>query len=585
MATFVDGLFAAGVLLGGGLCCAGWYTYRSRDQLGTTAFAAFLAVIGLGTALAGVSGLLGLTIPSDSEVELWSQLSIVFWLFSAVPWIVFALQYTGRYTDVGPRLVVLLSIPPSGIALQIGLSVVDVGSTAVLGVLGSLVFIYCTVLMIVGGYLVVETTYAYGHLSVWQGFVLVVIPLGTFVFWNVTGLEELSTAVSGGLYVAGALAAVGGVGFTLGRYDTFESTPAVGTIGERVIARETDDLVFVVDDRERITTINETAVETLGVERSDALGIPVGDVLGHDLDQVRPLETLTLETAGGTRRYDPEVSAVTDQHDTELGFILSLRDVTERELREQRLAVLNRVLRHNLRNKIEVVRSHAEVLRDRNGDGHAETILSTADEIAGLGYSARTIDQFVSASAGPTRVDLANVVRETVDRMEASGVSVSVTTPEAAAVEVNRAAINAALEEAIDNAITYADAKVEIGIETDPDGYEVQIVDDGPGIPAGELESLAAGTETALQHGSGLGLWQLKWAVQTIGGELSFDTTDGTAVTIVVPGTPVEEVAVTDGRTVESWHPEGDGTESRPPGDGADEDGRPADGEVSSDAT
>ena len=585
MTTFVDGLFAVGGLLGGGMCWAGWYTYRSRDQLGTTAFAAFLAVIGLGTALAGVSGLLGLTIPSDSEVALWSQLLIVFWLFSAVPWIVFALQYTGRYTDVGPRLIVLLSIPPSGIALQIGLSVVELGSTAVLSILGSLMFIYCTILMIVGGYLVVETTYAYGHLSVWQGFVLVAIPLGTFVFWNVTGLEELSTAVSGGLYVAGALAAAASVGVTLGRYDTFESTPAVGTIGERVIARETDDLVFVVDDRERITKINETAVKTLGVERSDALGVPMGDVLGHDLDQVRPLETLTLETAEGTRRYDPEVSAVTDQHDTELGFILSLRDVTERELREQRLAVLNRVLRHNLRNKIEVVRSHAEVLRDRNGNGHAETILATADEIADLGYSARTIDQFVSASVGSTRVDLASVVRETVDRIEATGVSVSVTTPETAAVEANRAAINAALEEAIDNAITYADARVEIGIETNPDGYEVQIVDDGPGIPGGELESLAAGTETALQHGSGLGLWQLKWAVRTIGGDLSFDTTDGTAVTIVVPATPGDEVATTDGRTAESWHADGDGTESRSPVGSADGDSRPADSEVSGDTT
>ena len=126
---------------------------------------------------------------------------------------------------------------------------------------------------------------------------------------------------------------------------------------------------------------------------------------------------------------------------------------------------------------------------------------------------------------------------------------------------------------------------MEIGIETNPDGYEVQIVDDGPGIPGGELESLAAGTETALQHGSGLGLWQLKWAVRTIGGDLSFDTTDGTAVTIVVPATPGDEVATTDGRTAESWHADGDGTESRSPVDSADGDGRPADSEVSGDTT
>jgi len=247
------------------------------------------------------------------------------------------------------------------------------------------------------------------------------------------------------------------------------------------------------------------------------------------------METLTLETEDGTRRYDPEVSAVTDQHDTELGHILSLRDVTERELREQRLAVLNRVLRHNLRNKIEVVRSHAEALRDREDGTHADAILATADEIADLGYSARTIDQFVSASGNHSQVDLAGVVREVVSETEQNAVSVSVTAPETATVEANRAAVHAALEEAVENAVTYADARVAITVEPHPAGYEIRIADDGPGIPAGELASLEAGTETALQHGSGLGLWQLKWAVRTIDGDLSFDTADGTTVTIVVP--------------------------------------------------
>jgi len=547
MATLVDALFGAGVLVGAVLCGAGLYITRTRDQLGTTAFAVFLAVLGLGTALGGVSGILGITAP-DGESRFWRQFPIIFWAFSAVPWIIFALQYTGRYTDVRPRLVALLSLPPAGIALQVALSFLDVGSVAVLSVFGSVVFVYCAVLMIVGGYLVVETTYAYGHLSTRQGFALAAIPLGTFVFWNVIGLREISTGVAGGLYVAGAVVATASLGITLGRYDTFEATPAVGTIGERVIARQTDDLVFVVDDRDRITKINETAVETLGVTRSGALGVPVQEILGHTAGEVRPMETLTLETEEGTRRYDPEVSAVTDQHDTELGHILSLRDVTERELREQRLAVLNRVLRHNLRNKIEVVRSHAEALRDREDGSHADAILATANEIADLGYSARTIDQFVSASGNQSLVDLAGVVREVVSGTEPGAVSVSVTAPEAATVEVNRAAVHAALAEAVENAVTYAEARVAITVEPHPAGYEVRIADDGPGIPPGELASLEAGTETALQHGSGLGLWQLKWAVRTIDGDLSFDTADGTTVTIVVPdGTEEGAAATPDG--------------------------------------
>jgi sensor histidine kinase regulating citrate/malate metabolism len=76
---------------------------------------------------------------------------------------------------------------------------------------------------------------------------------------------------------------------------------------------------------------------------------------------------------------------------------------------------------------------------------------------------------------------------------------------------------------------------VTVTIDSRPDGYVVRVATDGPGIPDSELESLDAGTESPLQHSTGLGLWQLKWAVTTLNGELSFETTDGTTVEIVVP--------------------------------------------------
>ncbi len=67
-----------------------------------------------------------------------------------------------------------------------------------------------------------------------------------------------------------------------------------------------------------------------------------------------------------------------------------------------------------------------------------------------------------------------------------------------------------------------------------PDGCEIQVTDDGPGIPESELSALETSTETALQHGTGLGLWQLTWAVRTLDGTVSFDTSNGTTVTITV---------------------------------------------------
>jgi sensor histidine kinase regulating citrate/malate metabolism len=48
---------------------------------------------------------------------------------------------------------------------------------------------------------------------------------------------------------------------------------------------------------------------------------------------------------------------------------------------------------------------------------------------------------------------------------------------------------------------------------------------------------LDSGTETALQHGSGLGLWLVKWGTEIVGGSVSFDRNEptGTVVTATVP--------------------------------------------------
>lgn len=65
----------------------------------------------------------------------------------------------------------------------------------------------------------------------------------------------------------------------------------------------------------------------------------------------------------------------------------------------------------------------------------------------------------------------------------------------------------------------------------------VLIQDDGPGIPQYELEVFEKGEETALEHGSGLGLWLVDAAITTLGGDLSIVTDDdGTVVRVDIPG-------------------------------------------------
>jgi PAS domain S-box-containing protein len=377
-----------------------------------------------------------------------------------------------------------------------------------------------------------------GHLSLGQALSVSMAPIASLAVWNaMSGSTGMAATTRTAVFAAGAGLSALALGTARWRHDLFESTPSIDTLGKRALLGETADLMFVVDDDHRIVRINEQAVDALGVQRSTALGTTSSTVLQHDTEELRSADTVTIQTTRGARQYDVQESAVTDHHGNDLGAVLSLRDVTDRELREERLAVMNRVLRHNLRNQADVVRGNAESL-EADSD-RVDTIIGAADTIAALGQQARRIDRYVSESTDEAvgAVDIRAVVdrvRETVGA-DGADVSVSVAVPASAQAVTNERALVSSLESALDNAVTYADTGVSITAEERPDSVVLRVADDGPGIPQWELDSLDTATETALEHSTGLGLWQLKWGVRTLNGELSFETGDGTTVEIVVP--------------------------------------------------
>jgi PAS domain S-box-containing protein len=252
-----------------------------------------------------------------------------------------------------------------------------------------------------------------------------------------------------------------------------------------------------------------------------------------------------VRTSTGRRRW-LEIKVAPAELDGREVTVAFLRDVTERKRRKQRLEVFNRVLRHNLRNQADVVDSHAEELlqRDRRGSDeeslvceHAERIRAGSERLAGVSRRARTIDRILSEGLDTRRVDLGACLAETLDRVDRPEADVDVTTsvPEDATLASDRRLLIAVFESALDNAVTHARSRVQVEATRTTDGWQVVIDDDGGGIPQAELDVIAAGTETDLQHSRWLGLGQLKWGVEKLDGSLAFDVDDGTTVRITVP--------------------------------------------------
>lgn len=142
------------------------------------------------------------------------------------------------------------------------------------------------------------------------------------------------------------------------------------------------------------------------------------------------------------------------------------------------------------------------------------------------------------------------VVAEVVDSYPESEIQtefsdpVTVVTVRRALIIALRETVEIAVEHGIERQNGYEDCSngyqpiVRISLEQPEDNQGVDIVveDSGPGIPKHELMVIEEGQETALTHGSGIGLWLIHWGLNSIRGDITFEITEaGTRVTLRVP--------------------------------------------------
>jgi len=224
--------------------------------------------------------------------------------------------------------------------------------------------------------------------------------------------------------------------------------------------------------------------------------------------------------------------------------VITLRDVTELRTRQQRLTVLNRVLRHNLRNDMNAIEGYATILADRYEARPAEQVREVSTDVVDLADKARQIER-VMARRGETRAAPAGALAESVvaDVAARHDAAFTVVTPEPSVHVPGRGILRPALENVVENAVEHNDADdptVEVLVEVtggDEPAVVYRVADDGPGIPPQERRVLLEGTETPLAHGSGLGLWLVYWAIESLDGTVAFEDNDprGSVVTLEVP--------------------------------------------------
>jgi PAS domain S-box-containing protein len=327
---------------------------------------------------------------------------------------------------------------------------------------------------------------------------------------------------------------------------------------ERIV-ETTSDPIYTLNESFGFTLVNSATAAIAGEDRDAILGTHVSSVFGSSHAEALADATTRLlandttasviktsinTESGGTRRFQTMISLKHPGPDFE-GVVCVGHDISDLQERERRLTVLDRVLRHNLRNKMNIVQARSSMLLAEATEPavreHAESINDAAEALLALAETARTFHSTIDPRS-TDRLQVQDVTEAIHDvavecRVSYPAATISVECPEEAWAKTHET-FELAIVELVDNAIKHggAETTVAIRVTEDPEADEVviEVADDGPGIPTLERLSILAGEESPLQHTNGLGLWFVRWMATNSQGSLSITDNDPTGAIIEI---------------------------------------------------
>jgi PAS domain S-box-containing protein len=345
-------------------------------------------------------------------------------------------------------------------------------------------------------------------------------------------------------------------GYVDGRDDAGRYHHLIEHIGDAVVEFDLQEGEPIVRD------VNNAFVDVFGYERNALRGDSLNEWIVPEwlADEADRLDERTAsgevnyrrvrrETADGLREFLYRGVPYEEGVSADGGFAV-YTDLTEITRSERRLQVMNRVLRHNLRNRATVITGTTTRLlaefdeQTPERTSAAATLEDAAADLVALTEEAGDINRILDGSDAGDVVDCVPIVRDVVAEHSERSPRAAVETvlPESLQVQAG-AHLRAAVDSLVDNAIEHNPAdepRVRVRVApADADGWAtISVDDDGPTIPPGERRVLTDDADiTQMQHGTGLGLWIVKWATESCGGELFFESSDlgGNSVRIRLP--------------------------------------------------
>ncbi len=345
------------------------------------------------------------------------------------------------------------------------------------------------------------------------------------------------------------------------------------------ILRTTREGVLLLDQDWRVVAANRALADFLGVAQAELTGSivearPDGDplitLIGYTAEDLRiacqdtpPEEWQRKQTVvvpGPPERHvERTLAPVRDRHGTTTGWLLVFRDLTEEMALARLREDMTRMLVHDLRSPLTVLRGGLEMLQASLAEGKmqdADQLLKLAqrgsDRLLDMINALLDISKLESGQMviQPVVVNVEDLIRDVVDRLaslaDEAHVTVEVTVPASLPpLSVDTDLIGRVLVNLLDNAIKFTPDYGHVGLWARPDlehastAILIGISDTGPGIPPEIQPRLfekfqQVPSVVGRRPGTGLGLAFCKLAVEAHGGQIWVESEVGKGSTFVV---------------------------------------------------
>jgi len=206
---------------------------------------------------------------------------------------------------------------------------------------------------------------------------------------------------------------------------------------------------------------------------------------------------------------------------------------------------------HELRSPLTALSLQAERLEAAEMTAEARTRLATLRR--GIARTRSLLDQLLTLARAQGQTDAAQpvslnrvfrrVLEDLMPLAEAKHMDIGVVGERDVVVQASEIDLTILVKNLVDNAIRYTPegGRIDLAIETAPDGAVLRVDDTGPGIPEAERERVFDPFYRVLGHdefGSGLGLSIVRTIADRIGARVSLGQSDGAGLRVTVTFPP-----------------------------------------------